>query len=148
MMMLFFLDSNVLIYSRDRRCAEKRETARQWLAKLASDEIAKVNLQVLNEVCHVVLRKFPEIGIEGLRKWIVELRDFGDSSITDETIEQAWLVRERFAYSWFDCLNVSSALHLGCTHFLSEDLGHDVVVFGMRIVNPFRTDPAAVLAAN
>jgi len=48
-------------------------------------------------------------------------------------------------FSWRDCLLLGSAVQLGCSHFLSEDL-HDGQQFGgVTVVNPFVHDPAEIL---
>ena len=54
---LFFLDANLLIYTRDYRDPTKQKAAVRWLTRLAESERAVVNLQVINEVRHVALRK-------------------------------------------------------------------------------------------
>jgi len=105
-----------------------------------------INLQVLNELCHVVLRKLPYIGFSELRAWVDELRPWGETIVDADVVEQAWLVRADYRFSWFDCLLLASAERLGCTHFLSEDLGHGVKIGAITVTHPFKTQPRDLLA--
>ena len=50
----------------------------------------------------------------------------------------------RYQYSWWDCLLLASALNLGCTHFLSEDLQDGQSIEGLTIVSPFAHTPDQV----
>ena len=52
-----FIDSNVLLYGRDRNLSDKAELSNQWIRALAARGIARANLQVYNEVTEVMLRK-------------------------------------------------------------------------------------------
>jgi predicted nucleic acid-binding protein len=51
-----FIDSNVLLYTRDRALVDKARIAADWLAQAVDMNVACTNLQVLNEVTHVMLR--------------------------------------------------------------------------------------------
>lgn len=116
-----------------------------WLREVANREIATINMQVLNELCHVVLRKFPAVAAEDLRAWVADLREWGDAPVDHSVAEGAWSIRDEYGYSWFDCLLLAAARNLGCTHFLSEDLASERSVRGMVIVDPISTPPSAVL---
>lgn len=146
--MRFFIDTNVLIYTRDFREPAKQRIATQWLTALTAKEAATVNLQVLNEVCHVALRKLTHLSTVDIRSWVAELRAFGDLPLEADLIPRAWDVRLACGFSWFDCLLLSAALHMGCTHFLTEDLRPDSKLGGLLIVDPFRTPPSALLSGH
>lgn len=142
MMTLCFLDTNILLYSRDLNSPTKRRAATAWIDHLVSREEAVINLQVLNEFSHAALRKFQHLSDEMVRKDVESLRYLGDSSIDIETVVDAWRIRASHGYSWFDCLLLAAAHQLGCTHFLSEDLQHDRTVRAIRILNPFLIAPS------
>jgi predicted nucleic acid-binding protein len=144
--MRFFVDTNVLIYTRDPTDPAKQDAATRWLLELARRDIAVVNLQVLNELCHVVLRKLPHLGVDALQEWVAELRPWGDTVVDAEITDAAWPIHVAFGYSWFDCLLLAAADRLGCTHFLSEDMGHGVRVESVAIVDPFRLAPTEMLS--
>jgi predicted nucleic acid-binding protein len=88
--MRFFIDTNILVYARDQRTPLKREAARVWLREVANREIATINMQVLNELCHVMLRKFPTVPAEDLRAWVADLREWGDTAVDRAVAEEAW----------------------------------------------------------
>jgi predicted nucleic acid-binding protein len=77
---------------------------------------------------------------------------FGISPLTIETTLAARDVLLRFRYSWWDSLLLASAVELGCTHFLSEDLqdGQRIVAGsrrGLTIVDPFAHSPDQILVS-
>ncbi|MBN9077835.1 MAG: hypothetical protein BGN87_21115 [Rhizobiales bacterium 65-79] len=144
---MIFVDTNVLLYSHDRKDPEKADRSRSWLRELAKRRIGIINLQVLNEFTDVLLR----------RKWLENpervfsvSRDFaelGDSPLTKREVLVARHLHLRYGYSWWDCLLLASALELGCTYFLSEDLQDGHVVEGLTIVDPFAHSPQRILAS-
>lgn len=133
----FFLDTNVLIYSRDPGAKQKQERSQIWLNALIETKPPVINLQVINEFCHVALRKLPHLDVETVRADAEGLRIWGDTPIDHETLTDAWQIREAAGYQWFDCVLLAAAQNLGCSHFLSEDMRHGHVVNGITIVNPF-----------
>ena len=142
-----FVDTNVLIYARDERTGQKREFAAAWLRALARTGRLKINLQVLNELTRWVLRN-EKVPLAIARERIGELHRFGSEALQPAHVAEAWNVREKLGYQWFDCLLIASAVNAGCTHFLSEDMGHETRYGSLAIINPFRVDPDAFLSKN
>ncbi len=146
--MRFLVDANVLIYTRDYRDPTKQQQATRWLSSLSEREAAVFNLQVLNEVCHVALRKLGDLSATDVRRWVAELSSFGDRPIDSDIAEAAWPTHLRYRLSWFDCLIVSSADALGCSHILTEDRGAPRQIGPLSLVNPFRALPGDLLSAS
>jgi predicted nucleic acid-binding protein len=148
--MRFLVDANILIYARESPAAAKvkREVATEWLTELARREFLQTNLQVLNEVCHAALRKLRHMSPDDVRSWVGELAAFGDTPIDAEDVARAWDVREAYRFSWFDCLILSSADRLGCTHVLTEDMGSPRRVGPLHLINPFVVLPGDVLSTS
>jgi predicted nucleic acid-binding protein len=142
-----FVDTDVLIYARDKAAAEKRLTAAQWLKALAQSRSLVLNLQVLNELTRWVLRN-EGVPLAVARDRIGELRRFGDAAVEGSHVAGAWLVREKLGYQWFDCLLLAWASAEGCRYFLSEDMGHETRYADLTIINPFRVDPDSFLSKN
>jgi predicted nucleic acid-binding protein len=138
---IFFLDTNVLIYSRDPGARLKQERSKQWLSTLIETSPPVINLQVINEFCHVALRKLPFLDNAAVQADAARLRIWGDTPVQYETVAEAWRLREAFGYQWFDCLLLAAARNLGCSHFLSEDMQHGQAVDGVTIINPFLALP-------
>ena len=143
-----FLDSNVLLYSRDSTLSAKAEAASEWLTECVARDMAHINLQVLNEVTHVMLRKRQDMTAEQVFTSVDELRFLGVTPTSETTIGTARSLRLVTRYSWWDCLLLASAINLGCTHFLSEDLQDGQVIEGLTIVSPFAHSPEQILTSS
>jgi predicted nucleic acid-binding protein len=135
-----FIDTNVLIYAIDSRTPVKRERALAWLDALSARSLARINLQVLNEVAHALMRK-QALPISVIRSYWEAFAAWGDTPLNDDIVELAWSIRHATGYQWFDCILLSSAEFLGCGFFLTEDLNHQRVVGSLTILNPFETHP-------
>lgn len=140
-----FFDTNVIIYTRDNADDPRIALARAWFAAAEERKCLIVNLQVLNELASVLLRKHRGIATDDVFATIDRLGVFGDSPVTMSTVGLARQVRRQTAYSWWDCVLLASALELGCSHFLSEDLQDGQKIGAMTIINPFIHPPETVL---
>lgn len=144
-----FLDTNTLLYLHDRNDAAKARVIRQWFVALIEAQLGCLNLQVLNEAANAMLRKrwFDS------PRYVFEVIDgfsrLGDAPVGWTEVGLARLLHVQVRYSWWDCLLLASALELGCTHFLSEDLQDgQIIADGTRsltIVNPFAHSPEHIL---
>jgi predicted nucleic acid-binding protein len=76
-----------------------------------------------------------------------DLSFLGQTLIDQPPTAIAREIRQRTKYSWWDCLLLASALELGCTHFLSEDLQDGHTISGLTIVDPFAHTPEQILAS-
>lgn len=144
-----FIDSNTFLYAHDRYDGGKREQARLWLVHLTETDTGVTNLQVLNEVTTVLLRKASRFAGGDPFAKVDVFADFGSSPLSNEgTILARWIHGTTHC-SWWDCLLLASALELGCSHFLSEDLqdGQRVEADGraLTIVDPFAHSPGQIL---
>lgn len=147
-----FLDSNTLLYMHDRRTPAKSAQARHWIRMLARARIAQINMQVLNEVTHVLLRKRWFESPQAAYAIVNQFAELGDNPIGWTEIALARSIHDRFGYSWWDCLLLASALELGCTHFLSEDLQDGQRIDAgdgkaLTIIDPFAHSPEQILAS-
>ncbi|THF56072.1 PIN domain-containing protein [Ollibium composti] len=141
-----FIDTNILLYIHDRDGAAKGEQALAWLSLLTDRQLARTNLQVLNEVAHVFLRKKWFTSAEEALSILDRLSVFGDRPLTRAEIDRARRLHLRYGYSWWDCLLLASGLELGCTHFLSEDLQDGQIIDdrdgkSLTILSPFAHSP-------
>ena len=143
-----FLDSNTILYMHDRRTAAKGARVVAWLRAISQASAACVNLQVLNEVTSVMLRKRWYATLEIVFGIVDDLAEFGSAPLGKVEVEAARLIHARHGYSWRDSLLLASALELGCTHFLSEDLQDGQVIAGLTIVDPFAHSPGQFLPAH
>ena len=140
-----FADTNVVFYSREDTSHPKAATAQFWLQVCADRRSLCLNLQVLNELASVLFRKQRQLTNDQVFDAIDKLSVLGAEPMTIQTVQIGRAVRTATGYSWWDSLLLASALELGCSHFLSEDLQDGHQIGGLTIVNPFLHAPEAIL---
>ena len=60
------------------------------------------------------------------------------ASISKNTVLQSFEIKNRYSFSYWDSLILSSALENGCNIIYSEDMHNGQLIDGvLRIVNPF-----------
>jgi predicted nucleic acid-binding protein len=63
---------------------------------------------------------------------------FTVKTITQQTIQNALSLRDKYHYSYFDCLMLSSALLSDCSILYSEDMHHSHTLENtLKIIDPF-----------
>jgi predicted nucleic acid-binding protein len=143
---MWFIDTNVFFYFYDDRFPQHQENSRAWLAKLAAGRLGVTNLQVANEFAHVVFRRLPHLDRTEVFGMADDILAWGSTALSTGTVSTARSVCIRYRYSWWDCLLLASALELGCTHFLSEDLQDGQTIGDLTIVDPFAHRPDEILS--
>jgi predicted nucleic acid-binding protein len=139
-----FVDTNILIYSRDQREPEKAIACREWLRALHPNGLI-LSPQVLNETFSVALRKFKDVGAPATGAWIRQLQRYCTAPLNSETIGLALDLHGEHNLSWWDCPIVASAIMAGCRYLLSEDMQHQQFIRTVRVINPFRVTPSQIL---
>ena len=138
-----FIDTNILIYTRDRQVPQKQKRATEWLRVLADENRLVISPQVMNEFAHSVIRKLPEVTPEQLLASLQDMQQWCTALTTAQTAIDGHAVHRRFQFSFYDSVLIASALAVGCDSFLSEDLAHGQRVATLRIINPFLADPGS-----
>ena len=135
----FFLDTNVFVYTFDRRAIAKRDRARALVERALETGDGVVSYQVVQEFLNVALHRFerPLAADEALRY----LRDVLDPlcSVFSSLglYEHAISLQRRWRFSFYDSLIVAAALEAGCSTLYSEDLQDGQQVESVTIANPF-----------
>lgn len=133
-----FIDTNVILYSKDARDERKQSIADELVSRGIGEGTLVVSAQVLNEFYVNATQKLtPGMNREDARTVCRSIAAVSCEPITNETIAAAWDVQDRFALSWWDSLIVASALGTRCTRLMTEDLQDGLQVDGLRVVNPF-----------
>jgi predicted nucleic acid-binding protein len=135
-----FVDSNVLLYALDNADPSKQRTAQQWRAVLWKSRMGRVSFQVLNEFYVNALRLRPEASDEARD----EVRDLlaWDPIITDAALlELGWKIQDRYRLSYWDSLIVAASEAASCRFLLTEDLQAGQTLDGVKVINPFLTNP-------
>lgn len=137
-----FVDTNVLLYAFDDKDAAKRDRSRDWLSACWQRRCGRLSTQVLNEFYANARRKFSSaISAGDARAEVRRYQHWRPWAIDHPTIESAWAVESRYGLNYWDALMVAAALQQGCTLLLTEDLQHDLLIDGVRILNPFLVGP-------
>jgi len=127
-----FFDTNVLLYllSEDNRKADRAE------AIIATG--GTISVQVLNEFASVASRKL-KMSYAEIRDTLGTVRAVCQTqAVTVDTHELGLGIAERFGFSLYDSMIVSSALQFGCTILYSEDMQHGQEIDAqLMVINPF-----------
>lgn len=133
-----FVDTNVLVYARDRADQRKHERAAEWMRHLWSTGEGRLSIQVLQEYYVTTTRKLePGLSAEAARADVRDLVAWRPVQIDTGALEAVWSIQDRFALSFWDSLIVAAATIAGCNVLLTEDLQHGMDVDGVSVVDPF-----------
>ncbi|HSS98689.1 MAG TPA: PIN domain-containing protein [Terriglobales bacterium] len=132
-----FVDSNILIYAHDVDAKAKHEIAKNALRELWSERSGVLSMQVLQEFYINVTRKISKplskisarLVVNSYTPWCME------TSPTE--ITAAFRIEDESHIGFWDALIVVSAAKSGAVQLISEDLSHQQMISGVRIVNPF-----------
>ena len=137
-LMSIFVDTNVLVYTRDASEPVKQERAQVWMATLWESRTGRTSVQVLNEFYVTVTRKLsPAMSVAEARADVFDLGEWDPVVLTDALLHQAWAIEDRYGLSYWDSLIVAAAQVEGCHHLLTEDLQDGMRLDGVTVVNPF-----------
>lgn len=128
------LDTNVMIYAFGKQDDERKQVAKDIIAKCNI-----ISLQVVNETVYVLLRKFKftsqelDVVIEFMKQ------NFIISDLNIQTLDQTVKISAKYGFSFWDSMMVSAALNNHCSVLYSEDLQNTQVIEGrLQIINPFK----------
>jgi predicted nucleic acid-binding protein len=133
-----FVDSNVLIYAHDRDAGVKQQQAAEQLTELWESGFGRLSTQVLQEFYVNVTQKVKRPLPRSVAREII--RNYGpwvESALTPSTVVRASEISEAWKLSFWDGMIFAAAEQDSAEQLLSEDLQHEQVVAGIRVVNPF-----------
>ena len=115
-----FVDTNILVYLYSEDEVEKRDKSRNIFETYE----CVTSTQALNELSNVMTKKF-KINPSEVSAVVDEIAENCQvSAISLGTIKTALDITERYKYSYYDSLIISSALENDCNLLLTEDM-HD-----------------------
>jgi len=129
-----FLDSNILIYLYSEDELEKQNIVNSIFDKFE----CVISTQTLNEFCNVCLKKLKK-NVSEIIESLNEIKGSCRLEFVDDLVmERALLLHEKYSYSYFDSLMLSSALKYNCAIIYSEDMQHEQLIeSSLKIINPF-----------
>jgi predicted nucleic acid-binding protein len=136
-----FVDTNVLLYSRDPRRADKQAQAAAWLRACWERQIGRISSQVLHEFYANLRRLAPTLTADEQRSVVREYRAWTPWRVEDDTVDLAWTLQDRYTLNYWDALMVAAAIEQGCRYLLTEDLQHAQHLDNVQVLNPFMVGP-------
>ena len=141
-----FVDTNVLVYSRDAGEPAKQPRAEAWRRALWKTRSGRLSVQVLHEYYVTVTRKLsPGLPKAQARAEVEDLLLWQPVDLSADLLKSAWKAEDRYKLSFWDALIVAAARAAECTHLLSEHLQSASSMDGIRVVHPFEVAPEALL---
>jgi predicted nucleic acid-binding protein len=137
---LFFVDTNVLLYSLDSADPAKQQLARLWLDMLWECGGGRLSWQVLNEFYANAAGKI-HAPAAIVRRAVETYIAWQPAEFSMGLIQSAWQWVDQAGVSYWDGLILASAARLGCNWLLSEDFQDGRKYGSVRVLNPFRTAP-------
>jgi predicted nucleic acid-binding protein len=128
----FFFDTNILVYAISDQDPMRRERARVLL-----DEGGATSVQVLNELCSVMSRKFrrPHNEIEQVVDIFSEGLDIFPLTVQSQRL--AMHIAARYRVGIYDANILATAEIAGLETVVSEDFSHRAQYGGVKVMNPF-----------
>ncbi len=132
-----FLDSNILVYFVDQHDSKKQKIAEELIKNSVERKTGILSTQSLQEFYSVVTRK--SLCSKEEAKNIVEKfkNTLPVTQISVSHILKAIDISIQTQFSFWDSLIVSAAHSSGCVIVYSEDMSHNQLVNGVKIINPF-----------
>ena len=133
-----FVDTNILVYARDKSDPGKLARAEEILDVLWRSRTGRLSAQVLQEYYVTVTRKLkPGLSRAEARQDVRDLLEWNPRPVGAGILESAWEIEDRWKLSWWDSLVAASALDCGTTVLLSEDMQDGLVIHSLQILDPF-----------
>ncbi|GHU49209.1 DNA-binding protein [Spirochaetia bacterium] len=128
-----FLDTNVLVY-----IYSDDEALKQNKAKFAlTNNKCVINTQVLTEFSNIAFKKL-HLSSPEINKIVDTLSNACSVLNVDIAIlHKAINIKDRYGYSFYDSLVITSALECGCTYLYSEDMSDGQRIGNLIIRNIF-----------
>lgn len=133
-----FVDTNILLYARNRHAGSKHTIARDLVAQLWEQRTGVVSTQVLQEFYVNVRRKAEKpLSSREAREIVSDYLRWDLIVNTGDSILAAIGLEERFQLSFWDALIVHAAQTAGVETLYSEDLADGQRYGSVTVVNPF-----------
>src|SRR3990172_6124200 len=137
-----FIDSNLLVYgfieTRNNEEKDKRDKIILLLERENNKNNIIISVQVINEFHWILKRKYDVNESEIRNKVINAILLIAEVTSVDLKIyKSAFVIRDKYAISFWDSLIVASALENDCSILYSEDMQDgQVIEEKLKIINP------------
>jgi len=131
-----FIDTNVIVYAHVDIHDQRSATARDLIFTLSGTDSAVISIQVLNELFFTAVRKF-KLSRTIARDMVRSLDGLVVIDLTRSITRMAQDIAVDHQFTIYDSLVIAAAKSAGCDRIYTEDLTHNQVVQGIKIINPF-----------
>ena len=134
-----FIDTNILVYTLDKRDKVKQKQAREILKKIVELHQPVLSTQIIKEfyVVSVSKLKAEHLMVKNI------IHNFKNMEIVNndlDLIEQAIDISIISRISFWDSLVVAAAEKAKCDFIISEDLNSGQTYRGVMVINPFEKE--------
>jgi predicted nucleic acid-binding protein len=135
----FFLDTNIFVYSFDRRSAAKAQRSAQLIRQAVATRKGVVSYQVVQEFFNVALRRFEQpMSIAEAEQYLgAVFRPLLAVQSSQALYSEGLRLKDKRRLSWYDSLIIAAAIEAQCGLLYSEDLQHGQRFGDLQIENPF-----------
>jgi predicted nucleic acid-binding protein len=136
-----FIDTNIFVYAfldtDDSSQHAKHLKAVEFLKQFDADSQVIISTQALSEYYSALLKnKISDEDIQESAKQLVNSIEV--VSVSKNIVMDSYSIKNKYRYSYWDSLIISSALQSNCTVLYSEDLQHNQKIEKqLSIINPF-----------
>jgi predicted nucleic acid-binding protein len=136
-----FIDTNIFVYAfldtDDSSQHAKHLKAVEFLKQFDANSQVIISTQVLSEDYSALLKnKINDEDIQESAKQLVNSIEV--VSVSKNIVMDSYSIKNKYRYSYWDSLIISSALQSNCTVLYSEDLQHNQKIEKqLSIINPF-----------
>lgn len=133
-----FIDTNIFVYA--KLTTEQEQVKYQQAKRFLQSQLTTVvvSTQVLSEFASVLIKH--RVADNDIRFAVDAIAESSIiAPVSFHTVQEAWRIKSRFQFSYWDSLIVASALENNCTLLFTEDLQHNQVIDEtLCIKNPFQ----------
>jgi predicted nucleic acid-binding protein len=139
--MICFADTNLMVYAADPAEPIKRTRVTDFLTRIIRHHTLVLSPQSLNECYRAVTGRRDLMPRNEARRFVSAWQPYCTAPYNFDVTRGAWRIQDRHNLSWWDCMLLASAILARCHVFLSEDLQHEMKIFGMTVLDPLKLDP-------
>ena len=139
-LLMFFLDTNILVYGLLSSEPLKKQRALQLIELALGSRQGCTIYQVMQEFANVSTRKFAQrFTAEQCKQFMgAAMQPMNRVASSAALLDAALDLQSQTGFSFYDSLIIASALEAGCDTLYTEDLPHYQLINGsLRVVNPF-----------
>src|ERR1700733_11947472 len=135
----FFLDTNIFVYSFDRKAPAKARGSLELVQRAVETRKGVVSYQVVQEFFNVAFRRFakPMTAADAEQFLGTVFRPLMSALSSPGLFGEAFRLWNRFGSSWCDSLIIAGALQGQCNVLYSEDFLSGKCFGELEIKNPF-----------